>query len=234
MRQAAVVFLILAAAACPDYDYEEEVFLETDGSGEIRIHGEATIFSLLHGIEPVTEESLRAFFGEVEAGLTLSTVRPSDRNGRRFYHLVAEFGDWNDLCNHPAFASRPCRLESKEGMLWLTAGRPSLLGKNDGPLPAGALTAFRVHFPSPVLYHNAPTGLERGNILRWESGLGQLEPLAGALPQVIEARFDEESVFSVTVKLLIAAFLLVGFVIVAALVLMRRKGLRQLHASGSS
>jgi hypothetical protein len=82
------------------------------------------------------------------------------------------------------------------------AGRPMEIGWT-----GGEQVAFKMHIPSEIPYHNAPSRkTERGNILRWE------QPLAARLkgePLDVEVRMESESI-------LYSTLLLFGFTIVAA------------------
>jgi hypothetical protein len=72
------------------------------------------------------------------------------------------------------------------------------------------LVAFRMHLPSKIRYHDAPSKqVERGNILVWEQALA--DRLAGR-PLRIEARLD-------TASILYRTLWLFGLMIVLVLVL---------------
>ena len=65
------------------------------------------------------------------------------------------------------------------------------------------LVAVRLHIPSRVTYHNAPSRLvERGNILSWEQPLKAR--LAGE-PLRVEVRFGVQRILVLTVALFLAA-----------------------------
>jgi hypothetical protein len=54
------------------------------------------------------------------------------------------------------------------------------------------LVAFRVHLPSRIIYHNAPSkAVERGNILTWEQSLADRR--AGA-PLTMDVRMEATSI----------------------------------------
>jgi hypothetical protein len=58
---------------------------------------------------------------------------------------------------------------------------------------------FRVHLPSRIPFHNAPSGrIERGNILTWEQPLR--ERLRGT-PVVMQVQLETESILSTTLVL---------------------------------
>jgi hypothetical protein len=61
------------------------------------------------------------------------------------------------------------------------------------------LVAFRVHVPSRIPFHNAPSGVvERGNILAWEQLL--VERLGGS-PLEIQVQMESQSILSRTLVL---------------------------------
>ena len=62
MKVGAFLLLLLAASGCTTYEYEEEVYLEVDGSGEIRMSGSTTAVAALHGLDEATAESAKALF----------------------------------------------------------------------------------------------------------------------------------------------------------------------------
>lgn len=227
---AAVVLLALAAAACPVYEYEEEVFLEVDGAGRFRLSGSTALFPAFHDLSgAMTLDEVRAHF---EApGVELTSVRETRRGGRTFVHVQGRFDDWNDLCGHPAFRHRECRLLGSDESLELRlVVPPARTGRSTGRAPADARIAFRFHFPSSVSYHNSPTGLERGNILRWEREAREL----GREPFRIEAHFGRRSVLATTLTILVAALAIVVLSVALTLVFLVRKGRRQLEADRSA
>ena len=61
------------------------------------------------------------------------------------------------------------------------------------------MVVFKMHIPSEIPYHNAPSRqTERGNILRWE------QPLAARLkgePLDVEVRMEPESILYTTLLL---------------------------------
>jgi hypothetical protein len=67
--------------------------------------------------------------------------------------------------------------------------------------------AFRMHLPSKIRYHNAPSKqVERGNILTWDQPL--TARLAGT-PVVVDVRMDDQSILNRTLWLFGLMILLV-------------------------
>jgi len=86
------------------------------------------------------------------------------------------------------------------------------------------LVAFRVHLPSKIAYHNAPSHrVERGNIVEWEQTLA--ERMQGT-PVDIDVQIETQSILARTLLLfattIVAAFATLGVI----LWLVARKGRR--------
>lgn len=221
MRVALV--LLLSLTACTAYEYEEEIFLEMDGSGRFRISGSCEALGALLPLGEVSTDRVRSYFDEPH--IELESVRKTERDGRNFIHVGGRFSDWNRLCDHPAFSGRDCSLSEGPEFLELesTIPRP----KNTSyPSDAEASIAFRFHFPSTVRFHNSRYGIERGNIVRWQRTMN--EHLRGD-PLRIRVRFEKRSVLETTVLVLLTAAGLVAVAVTSVIVLMVRKGRRQLE-----
>ncbi len=227
MRAAPVLVFLLAACGCTTYEYEEEVFLEVDGSGEIRVSGSAAAIEALHELGEAGAASptnLAALFdGE---GVEIVSALETERERRKFVHVEARFRDWEKLCRTPAFRGRACRLASREGSLALALSLPSPRQAAPEDLDPLAILALRYHFPSTIQYHNSPSGIERGNILAWKRTFR--EHFAGR-PLDVEVRFDRRTILQTTVSVVGLSLALVLGAIATALVLMVRKGRRQLR-----
>jgi hypothetical protein len=183
------------------------LYLRIDGSGEIYINGAKDLFVSLHGIGRADDsdsaflEKLRRFYGS--PNFEVVSVKRSRHGTRAFFQVRGRFDDLTELSHNPGLASHRFRLERREEL----SLEADLKGGNEWSDIAGArsegVAAFRFHFPSPVRYHNSPSGVERGNIVRWEQPISEL--LRGEGPLHLEARFDRRSVLSMTLMLLSAA-----------------------------
>lgn len=220
-----LVSCALTLAACTSYEYEEEVFLEVDGSGRLRVSGSSEILEVLHDLsEGAGTSSMTSRFEG--PGFELDSVRETERDGRTFVHVQGRFTDWNELCAHPAFAERECRLDvTADDELELYLRLPQPKGDVPDEAPPDATLALRFHFPSAVHYHNAPSDIERGNIIGWERTVSEHFD-ADAL--VVEARFERRSVLATTALILGTAVGVVLLSVALALFLIVRKGRRQL------
>jgi hypothetical protein len=184
---AAVVLLGLACAigsGCAagvfkrDYEYEEELYLSLDGSATLNVNASVASLVALRGahLDPnprarVDRVALRTFFGAPDTRVSVSLSR---RQGRRFVHASIAVDDVRKLSRLLPFAWSSYQF-SRDGELLAfkqTVGSPT---PQHGAMPwkGGELVAFRMHLPSAVVFHNAPSGeVERGNILEWEQSLG--------------------------------------------------------------
>lgn len=235
MKRLCLVLLSAGAlTGCVRYEYEEEMVLKTDGSGQVTLHGSRELFAALGSVvgtpDPnlVTRESLRQAYEAAGVDvLEVLSVKRSRRDGRTFFHVRARFRDIQALTRHPAFRGHRYELERLESALALRAeveGGERVRGV--AGIPRDGLVAFRVHFPSPVRSHNSASGLDRGNIVAWEQSVGdhlRSEPLR------IEAHFDQRTVLEATLIVVGSALVLVAAALTLALYLTVRLGRRQLR-----
>jgi hypothetical protein len=228
-RLLAGALVLLGACGCTSYEYEEEAFLDVDGSGTIRVSGSREILEALHGGALSSAEALSTLVAGDDVALV--STRETERANRRFFHVEGSFLDWNDLCHRPWFQDRRCRLRTDGDEDDLLFSFPAPV-----PVPAGgsavridpdSILAVRVHFSGTVRYHNARGDVERGNIVSWKRTAREY---FGGAPLEVEARFDRESIFSATVRVLLLAIAFVAAVVAIAIYLMVRKGRKQLAA----
>ncbi|HSL24051.1 MAG TPA: hypothetical protein VK886_21135 [Vicinamibacterales bacterium] len=235
-----VALLCLAAglaAACAgggrgsfarQYEYEEDVYLDLDGSATVIVNSSIPALVALRGMPlptraaaRVDREEVRRLFESPVAEVT-RVSRSWRRQGRRFIQVRLEVPDIRQLQKASPFSWARYELSVAEtGAVF----RQRVEGKGR-PVPevkwTGAeLVAFKLHLPSRIFYHNvrdletnSPGSAERGNILRWEQRLA--DRLAG-VPVEMEARMDRESILHRTLWLFAGAFagamvLLVGLI----------------------
>ncbi len=218
-------FVLLGAFGCTHYEYEEEAFLDVDGSGTIRVSGSREILEALNGNELSSAEALAPLVtGE---NVSLVSTRETVRAHRRFFHVEGRFRNWNDLCHRPWFRDWRCglRVEGDENVLLYSF--PVLAERNPAPTNPDSVLAVRFHFSGTVRYHNARGDVERGNIVSWKRSAP--EYFSGA-PLEVEARFDRESIFLATVRILLLAVVFVAATIAIGIYVMVRKGRKQLAA----
>jgi len=222
VRQAALVPAIamcaLIASACgvlaQKYEYEEEMYLRLDGSATVNVNASVASLVALRGVDLPVDPKARLDRGRVRAlfqtaGGPAPRVTLSRRGGRRFVHVSLEIPDVRQLQRQPMFAWSTYRFDrdSDSVVYRQRVGAPVVKAGDSGGWTGRELIVFKMHIPSEIPYHNAPSRkTERGNILRWE------QPLAARLkgePLDVEVRMEPESILYTTL-------LLFGITIVAA------------------
>ena len=192
-----------------EYEYEEQLYLALDGSAMLNLNASVASLVALHGVDldpdpraRVDREQVRALFQGEGARASVSLAR---RDSRRFVHVTVRVDDVRTLARLAPFAWSSYRFDRRGGTVTFR--------QTVGPPPAAAKTAerralqwrgdeivaFRMHLPSEVLSHNAPSGrIERGNILEWEQPLR--ERLAGRTVN-IAVDLEPESILHTTLIL---------------------------------
>lgn len=201
------------------YEYEEDLTVALDGTATLRINASIAALVALRGLplDPssttVDREQVRAAY-ESPVTRVSSVPRPWSRRGRPFVQVNLQVHDLRRLHEAPPLSWARYELyeEGREMMFRQSVGdsalRPGTL-ENVG-WTGGELVAFRVHFPSRILEHNArdidtdePTGIGRGNILAWEQHLS--DRLAGQ-PVTIAVRMENQSILYFTLWVFAGAF----------------------------
>jgi hypothetical protein len=212
-RHAFLILLLLCASstACgrgpfrPEYEYEEEIYLALDGSATLNINASVPALVALRGADLDTSPRarldrarVRALFGDAGRDASVSLSR---RDGRRFVHISIDVDDVRQASRLAPFAWSTYRFD-REGDLFefnQVVGPP--VGGDVGAVSwsGGELVLFKIHLPSEIVFHNAPSGtVERGNILEWEQPLA--ERLAGT-PLEMEVQLETESILFTTLML---------------------------------
>jgi hypothetical protein len=196
--------ILLALAGCRallphHYEYEEELYLSLDGSATMYVNGSIPALIALRGLpldpnprEPVDRRRVRELY---ESPVThVTRVSTSRRAGRRFVHLRIDVSDVRRLAEARPFAWSIYRFgrTADEYVYKQVVGRSAAGGVSSAAWRGPEIVAFRIHLPSRIRYHDAPSKMvERGNILVWEQSLA--DRLAGK-PLSIEARVDTQSI----------------------------------------
>ena len=230
-RAAAAIALVSAAgvaltvAACSSrglarqYEYEEEVYLDVDGSATVVVNASLPALVALRGLPLATEstarfdrDAVRSAFASPSSRVT-RVSRPWRRAGRRFVQVRVETDDIRSLGRAAPFAWSSYAFDVDAGQVVYrqrvgpAAGSPPPSARWDGR----EVVAFRLHLPSRIEYHNAPSReVERGNILAFEQSLA--DRLAGR-PIDIEVRMQRGSILRRTL-------LIFGLAVGAALLLL--------------
>ena len=226
----ALLLLVTVTASCgrggfgKEYEYDEETFLELDGSATVVVSGSLHALVALHGLalnpDPGARFDRAAVRTLYEApGVDVTRVsRPWRRDGRRFVQVRLELDDISKLGRVAPLAWSTIAYGTENGQL---VYRQHVGESRGAPAPGvnwtgGETVAFRFHLPSRITFHNAPTHeVERGNILTYEQAL--TERLEG-VPVDIEVRMDRQSIFRRTMVVfgvsVAAAPVLLGLIVV--------------------
>ena len=235
--------ILLALAGCRallphHYEYEEELYLSLDGSATMYVNGSIPALIALRGLpldpnprEPVDRRRVRELY---ESPVThVTRVSTSRRAGRRFVHLRIDVTDVRRLAEARPFAWSTYRFSrtADEYVYRQVVGAPAGAGVGSTGWRGPEIVAFRMHFPSRIRYHDAPSkAVERGNILVWEQSLA--DRLAGK-PLSIEARVDTQSILYHTLWLFGLMIGVVVLVFAGLLFWITRKGRKHRPAAAA-
>ncbi|MGE3471653.1 MAG: hypothetical protein AB7O28_14975 [Vicinamibacterales bacterium] len=208
---AALLAVVVLASSCSNvlsrkYEYEEDVYLRLDGSATIYLNAAVPALVALRGaplpLDPnarLDRNVVRRFYES--PGVRVAAVSTSRREGRRYVHLRLEVDDVRTLSAAAPFSWSTYALVDRDGLKVFTQHLGPSAGKEVGNVgwQGDELVAVRLHLPSRVPYHNAPSRtIERGNIITWE------QPLAARAkgePLDIEVRLETASILSQTLAL---------------------------------
>jgi len=183
----------------PDYEYEEELYLSLDGSATLNVYASVASLVALRGarLDPdprarIDLDEVRAFFGAPTLPVAVNLSR---RDGRRFVNVSVQIDDVRELSRLAPFAWSRYRFERRDEVLeFRQVVGPPVRAVSEAGWTGDELVAFRLHLPSAVVFHNAPTGeILRGNILVWEQRLS--DRLAGA-PLDIDVNLEPTSILA--------------------------------------
>jgi len=211
---AVLALLTITSCARPfgrQYEYEEEVYIALDGSATLTVNASLASLAALHGLDvpldpgaPVDRDRIRALYTSPVSTVT-RVSRPWRRDGRRFVQVRLDVSDVRQLAKAAPFAWSHYTFTQKGDALTFVQELGASAGTDVGDVgwDGQELVAVRLHIPSRVTYHNAPSRLvERGNILSWEQPLQAR--LAGE-PLRVEARFGVQRILVLTLALFLAA-----------------------------
>jgi hypothetical protein len=232
---AALLVAALGLASCRSvlsvqYEYDEEVYLELDGSATVYVNASVPALVALRGA-PLDVDSrarldrkdVRAFFESPIADV--ESVTTSRRDNRRYVHVRLDVADIRRLDQAAPFAWARYSLASNDEL----AVFRQVLGPSEARDVGNVgwtgeeRVAFRLHLPSRVPFHNAQgREVERGNIIRWEQSLA--ERLKGE-PLAIEVHMETQSILFQTLALFgVTIVLALTTLALAIWWVMRRKG----------
>ncbi|MBP7779857.1 MAG: hypothetical protein KA371_22285 [Acidobacteria bacterium] len=207
----AVLTCAVTGASCgnvitPKYEYEEDVYLALDGSATVYVNASVAALVALRDAPLPLDPAARLDRNDVRAyyqgpGARVASVSTSRRDGRRYVHLRVEVDDIRTLSRLAPFSWSAYGLQEKDGLWNFTQQVTSAAGKDAGNVGwrGDELVAVRLHLPSRVPFHNAPSRtIERGNIITWEQ---RLTARAKGEPLSIEVHLERESILFQTLAL---------------------------------
>jgi hypothetical protein len=238
VRDVGTLVLLLAAlagaAGCQSlfrqYEYEEELYVKLDGSATMIVNASVPALATLRGLTlesgpnaPTERDQLRTLY-ESPIAHVARVSPPWYRHGRRFYQIRLDVSDIRRLGSARPFAWSSYKFAPDGDIVkyrQVMGASASTTATSDAKWDGSELIAVRLHLPSRIEYHNAPHGVERGNILSWEQTLP--DRLRGQ-PLEAEVRMQPQSILYHTLTVF-------GLALGAALLLMtglvvwvRRKG----------
>jgi hypothetical protein len=211
LRALLVALLVLCASACgrdgvfrPEYEYEEEIYLALDGTATVNINASVASLVALRGaafdVDPrarIDRDEVRALFGAPANDVSVTLSR---RDGRRFVHASIDVEDVRRIPSVAPFAWSNYRFDRRGEVFEYrqVVGKPEGREVGDVGWTGGELVNFKMHLPSEVVFHNSPSGVERGNIIEWQQPLA--DRLKGA-PLEIEVDLETETILYSTLIL---------------------------------
>jgi hypothetical protein len=234
---AAAVLALMAASACGRgglvkyYEYDEDIYLSTDGSATIYLNASIPALVNLRGLNLDTRPAANVDRAKIRQLFTTGATRVTRvsrwrRFGRQFVQIRMTVDDIRTLGSAAPFSWATYQLDRREGLVVYRQVLGAAAGKAVGDVgwKGGELVAVRVHLPSRIRYHNAGAdNLKRGNILVWEQALSERQ--AGT-PLEIEARIEETSILYSTLMLFAVSGLLAILLMTAIIWWVVRKGKR--------
>jgi hypothetical protein len=207
-----VIVAVFMLSACggrlgkKQYEYEEELYLALDGSATLNVNASVPALVALRGVDlnpspraRFDRDAVRRFYEG--PGVTVTSLSSSRRYGRRFVHLSMDVTDVRGVERLAPFAWSNYKF-AREGDLFefkQTVGSPAGKPVTSVGWDGTELVAFRMHLPSRIAYHNAPSRrTERGNILEWEQALA--DRLRGT-PIDIDVQIETQSILANTLLL---------------------------------
>ena len=189
-----------------EYEYEEELRLYVDGSARMDLSSSIAALDALRGFDldlnpdaDVDRDMVRTLFQG--PGVDVRSVRVSRRDGRRFVHVRVDVSDIRQLSRLAPFSWSSYQFQRRGEVLEYqqVVGTAAAKAVGDVGWNGNELVAFRMHIPSVIAYHNAPSKkVLRGNILEWEQPL--VERLK-SVPFQVEVNMEPDSILYTTLLL---------------------------------
>ncbi len=196
-----------------DYEYEEELRLYVDGSARMDVSSSIAALVALRGFDldfnpavEVDRDRVRMMFQG--PGVDVRSVRASRRDGRRFVHVRVDVTDIRQLSRVAPFSWSSYQFRRRGEVLEYQQVVGAAVARTVGDVgwTGNELVAFRIHIPSVITYHNAPSKkVQRGNILEWEQPL--VERLK-SVPVEVDVNMEPDSILYSTLLLFGATIVL--------------------------
>ena len=220
LRFSLLLLIALISTACSGitsrkYEYEEEIFLALDGSANVYINASLPALVALRGaalpVDPnarLDRTVVREWYESPVAHV--ASVTASRRDNRRYVHVRLTVPDIRKLSDAKPFAWSTYAMKPIDNLFEYTQKVQASEGKDVGQVgwTGSEMVAFRLHVPSRVEFHNAPSKtIERGNIIVWEQTLTERQKGA---PIDIQVRMDQQSILIRTLGLFAAMIVVVA------------------------
>lgn len=235
-RLSLVLLLAGGLRGCVTYEYEHELWLRVDGSGSVRLTGRPELWSAFKQLDLPPERAARMAAARAlfeRSGLRVQRVTVTERDGRPYLFVSADFDDVNRLGGTPAFPDLRLQLLREGDRLRLEgAWQPPAPAHGPAPMERDGLMAVRLHLPSKVFSHkNAMDGVERGNIVSWRQEVSR-----GLEGQRLEfgAVMDRRSILGATVALFAGAIVCAVLLLALGVSLVFWRGRRARQVEGGA
>lgn len=238
LRALAVVVFVassLAVTACTGafsrkYEYEEEVYLNLDGSTVIYVNASVPALVALRGVDLPLDPAARLDRNDVRAIFQspvadVESVTLSRRDNRRYVHLRLGVPDIGRLHLSAPFAWSNYTIGSGEndGIEYRqrVSGGQVREVENVG-WTGDEIVAFRLHLPSRISFENSESSdVQRGNIVVWEQ---PLDARRRGEPIDMRVVMERESILSNTLTLFGLMIALAGVTFAVVIWLVMRRG----------
>src|SRR5262249_4390968 len=203
-------------------------YLALDGSATVNVNASVPALVALRGahlnVSPQSRfdrDAVREFFAGPDA--TVTALSASRRYGRRFVHVGINIDDVRALQRLAPFAWSSYQF-ARTGDVYeyrQQVGAPARNDVGNVGWDGTELVTFRLHLPSHITGDNAPTPVQRGNILEWEQPL--VDRLHGA-PVDMQVQMETQTILANTLLLFGATAVAALLTIVAILWWVARRG----------
>ena len=251
-RFAVVVGLsaLVAAGGCSNplgrqYEYEEQLYLDVNGSATVIVDASFPAFVALRGLplDPAPRaltdrDEVRRVFES--AGCHVASVGQGwRRSGRRFIQVRISTDDVRKLADCKPLAWSTYGFDAAADRLHYHQRIGAAAGGNPGApnWDGSEIVGFKLHLPSRILDHNVkrldsgePGAPERGNILTWEQ---RLTDRRAGQPIDLDVTIEAQSILYRTLWLFAGALMAALAAIAVAIWATIRRGRARVRAAAS-